>query len=103
MYLAPMLPVRAPACAALVLWVAGCARGPAAPTTPLPVANADSTAADSAPTIGRLPPVPLVRGPLALRVAYPQPDAVVSARDSSFIFGSAGSGLARVTINGQPV
>ncbi len=98
-----MLPVRAPACAALVLWVAGCARGPAAPTTPLPVANADTTPAGSVSTIGRLPPVPVVRGPLALRVVYPQADAVVSARDSSFIFGSAGTGQARITINGQPV
>ena len=78
-----MLPVRAPACAALVLWVAGCARGPAAPTTPLPVASADTTASDSMPQAGRLPPIPVARGPLALRVVYPAPDAVVTARDST--------------------
>jgi N-acetylmuramoyl-L-alanine amidase len=98
-----MLPVRAPARAALVLWVAGCARGPAAPTTPLPVASADTAARDSTRQAGRLPPAAAVRGPLALRVVYPSPDAVVAARDSSFIFGSAGTGEARITINGQPV
>jgi N-acetylmuramoyl-L-alanine amidase len=86
-----------------VLWVAGCARGPAAATTPLPVTNADTYAADSVATIGRLPPVPPERGPLALRVVYPQPEATVAARDSSFLFGSAGTGEARITINGQPV
>lgn len=50
-----------------------------------------------------LPPVPEVRGPLALKVVYPSPGDVVDTRDSSFIFGSAGSGDAVVTINGAPV
>src|SRR6185295_625454 len=98
-----MLPVRASARAALVLWVAGCARGSAAPTTPLPVASADTAALDSTRQAGQLPPVAAVRGPLALRVVYPSPDAVVAARDSSFLFGSAGTGEARITINGEPV
>jgi N-acetylmuramoyl-L-alanine amidase len=43
-----------------------------------------------------------VRGPLALRVVYPPSDAVLQVRDSSFLFGTAGSGDARVTIDGQP-
>jgi N-acetylmuramoyl-L-alanine amidase len=43
-----------------------------------------------------------VRGPLALRVVYPAPDAVLQVRDSSFLFGTAGSGDAEVTIDGQP-
>ncbi|MEZ0333771.1 MAG: hypothetical protein ACAI18_07175, partial [Gemmatimonadales bacterium] len=98
-----MFPVRAPVWATLVLWVAGCARGPAALTTPLPVANADAAVRDSMLRAGSLPPVPEVRGPLALRVVYPPAGAVVSARDSTFLFGSAGTGDARVTINGQPV
>ncbi len=98
-----MLPVRVPAWAALVLWVAGCARGPAARTTPLPIASADTVARDSMLRVGSLPPVPEVRGPLALRVVYPTAGAVVAARDSSFLFGSTGTGDARLTINGRPV
>ena len=98
-----MLPVRVPAWAALALWVAGCARGPAARTTPLPIASADTVARDSMLRVGSLPPVPEVRGPLALRVVYPTAGAVIAARDSSFLFGSTGTGDARLTINGQPV
>jgi N-acetylmuramoyl-L-alanine amidase len=44
-----------------------------------------------------------VRGPLRIRVVYPQPDAVVRARDSSFLLGSVGTGDATLTINGHPV
>ena len=36
-------------------------------------------------------------------VVYPPPDAVLQMRDSSFLFGSVGTGDARLTINGQPV
>ena len=50
----------------------------------------------------RCPPWRPVRGPLALRVVYPAPDAVLQVRDSSFLFGTAGSGDAEVTIDGQP-
>jgi N-acetylmuramoyl-L-alanine amidase len=44
-----------------------------------------------------------VRGALALRVAYPGPTAQVEARDSSFLYGSVGTGDATLTINGVPV
>jgi N-acetylmuramoyl-L-alanine amidase len=50
-----------------------------------------------------LPPIPLVEGPLRIRVAYPSPNALVQARDSNFIFGSVGTGRATLTINGQRV
>ena len=50
-----------------------------------------------------LPPVPLVDGPLAIRVVYPPANAVVQARDSNFIFGTVGSGKATLVINGTPV
>src|SRR5512138_1044569 len=73
--------------------------GRAAPSTgPTPV----PTAADTAASRAYLPPVPEARGPLALRVTYPPPDAVLQVRDSSFLFGTAGSGDAVVTLNGQP-
>jgi len=50
-----------------------------------------------------LPPVDLVTGPLRLRVVYPLGTDRLDVRDSTFIFGSAGTGDARLTINGQPV
>jgi hypothetical protein len=49
-----------------------------------------------------LPAVKDTRGSLALRVAYPPADAVLQVRDSSFLFGTVGSGDAEVTIDGQP-
>jgi N-acetylmuramoyl-L-alanine amidase len=50
-----------------------------------------------------LPPVPLVEGPLAPRVTYPSAGALITSRDSNFIFGSVGNGRATLTINGTPV
>src|SRR6185436_6233296 len=68
------------------------------------VAVPDSGRDDArATTGGHLPPVPSVRGPLAIKVIYPAPGDRLDARDSSFIFGSVGSGEASLTINGQPV
>ncbi|MGH8937958.1 MAG: hypothetical protein ACRDV2_01260, partial [Actinomycetes bacterium] len=58
---------------------------------------------DSATVSTALPAVPEVKGPLVLRVVYPPPDAAVQARDSSFMLGSAGTGDARVSINGHAV
>jgi N-acetylmuramoyl-L-alanine amidase len=87
--------VGALAVAVLVLACAGGARAPIAPLAAAP-APAESTVASPA-----LPAVEPVRGPLALRVIYPPPDAVLQVRDSSFLFGTAGSGDARVTVDGQ--
>ena len=49
-----------------------------------------------------LPDVPLVDGPLAVKVQYPSPDQQITSRDSNFIFGSIGSGRATLTVNGVP-
>ncbi len=50
-----------------------------------------------------LPPVPLIEGPLNPRIVYPQWNAMITSRDSNFIMGSVGNGLASLTINGQDV
>ncbi len=51
-----------------------------------------------------LPPIPAVDGPLAISVVYPPPGGPrLAARDSTFLFGSVGSGRATLTINGIPV
>lgn len=85
------------------LGATACASGP----TPAPAAvvpsNAPPDSAAIAASVGSLPPIPPVHGPLQLRVAYPGPGDLVVAGDSSFMFGTTGSGDARLTINGAPV
>ncbi len=76
--------------------------GACSPKTPGGIAMTPR-AADSAAFVAALPSVPEVRGPLALRVVYPANGAVVTVRDSSFLFGSTGTGAARLTINGHSV
>lgn len=98
-----MTPTRARAvaraCLAVAAAVTACAPRSSAPVAPEPAAPAPAESTGSSPA---LPAVPPVRGPLALRVVYPAPDAVLQVRDSSFLFGTAGSGDAEVTIDGQP-
>ncbi|HYE89749.1 MAG TPA: hypothetical protein VEA38_01960, partial [Terriglobales bacterium] len=50
-----------------------------------------------------LPPTPYVDGPLDVRVVYPPNGARIAVRDSTFIFGSTGTGDATLTINGASV
>jgi len=99
-----MVFARRPGALALLLGLAACSRSG---TTPAPSPAADTTVAPGALDATRapaaLPAVPVVRGPLAIRVIYPPPHAVVSARDTSFLLGSVGTGDARLTINGYPV
>jgi N-acetylmuramoyl-L-alanine amidase len=79
---------------ALVGFAAGCAPAvPGAPTGPAP---------GPAATPG-LPPVPLVDGPLAVRIVHPTPGTVRPNTDSTFIYGSVGTGRADLTINGFTV
>jgi N-acetylmuramoyl-L-alanine amidase len=105
MYLATMAFVRRPGVLGLLLGLAACARSAGSPTAAPSDAGilADSTVRDSIRTGFPLPEVPVVRGPLAIRVVYPPPDALVRAKDSSFLLGSVGTGDARLTINGYPV
>lgn len=50
-----------------------------------------------------LPATPYVDGPLDIAVVYPPNGARVAVRDSTFIFGSTGTGDAALTINGAAV
>jgi N-acetylmuramoyl-L-alanine amidase len=81
--------------------LAACSSAPPPTTTVHPAAGGTppAVAVHAAP----LPPIPDVRGPLAITVIYPKAGSVVTARDSNFIFGSVGSGDATLTINGYPV
>lgn len=50
-----------------------------------------------------LPTIPASRGALQVRVVYPPAGSLVTARDSTFVFGSVGNGLAHLAIDGHPV
>ncbi len=55
------------------------------------------------PPAPRLPAIPAVDGPLNLRVSYPRDSMALETRGMNFIFGSTGSGRARVWIDGTEV
>ena len=84
--------------------VASCMPGPmvtpppALPPEPTPPSIVVDSSAGS-----RLPPIPRVVGPLAIRVVYPPENATLGSRDSNFVFGSVGSGAASLSINGVPI
>ena len=95
---------------------AGCAspRAPGAAPGPSPaptVVVADSrgsvpttrSASDVAAVASPLSAIPLVDGPLAVKVVYPEVDHRLTVRDSNYIIGSVGSGNAQLTINGVNV
>lgn len=50
-----------------------------------------------------LPEIPRRTGPLVLDVVHPEEGATVTVRDSTFVFGSTGTGDAKLSINGTPV
>jgi N-acetylmuramoyl-L-alanine amidase len=89
---------RAPALAAGAL-LAACTA-----STPVPGPAPEGTRmASTDPLGGTLPPIPAARGPLRIDVVYPAEDARLTASDSNFVFGSVGTGDARLTINGDLV
>jgi N-acetylmuramoyl-L-alanine amidase len=50
-----------------------------------------------------LPPIPTFTGPVDLQVQYPRARQRLTAADSNFIFGSVGTGDARLEINDVPI
>lgn len=50
-----------------------------------------------------LPPIPGVDGSLELRVVHPTPETPLPRVDSSYVYGSVGTGRATLAINGTPV
>ena len=97
---------------ATFLIIAGCQPVPAPVTSSPPsraTAPGSSPSSKSAESSGALktapplPTIPLVTGPLAPRVVFPERNQSIPVRDSNFIFGSVGNGQATLTINGVPV
>lgn len=85
------------AAAVLGTFMAACATASPVETVPVAGAEPPGVAAE------RLPPVPPVDGPLRLDLVYPPEGATVTADDSTFVFGSTGSGRTRLEINGIAV
>ena len=72
------------ASAPLLLLLAGGCAGRTATTDPAPSAAAPA-----------LPPIPRADGPLAIRVQYPSPNALIAARDSTFCSGRCSTAARR--------
>lgn len=75
-------------------------RSPAGTAHGAPGPAAGGPADSSAPG---LPSVPEAAGALQISVVYPSPTDIVEARDSTFLFGSLGTGQATLTVNGTSV
>jgi len=84
--------MRSPYILALVLLAAACA--PHAPTT----AGTTPT-----PRPAGLPPIPEVSGPLRIDVVAPGENEELPTRDSTFVYGSLGTGRATLSIDGAAV
>src|SRR6185312_4647297 len=97
----------------VIVLVAGCHSTPApGPSSPAPVTQRPPVSPPTVSTFERgiaprqappLPAIPMVDGPLAPKLVYPEPNQAMTVRDSNFIFGSVGTGRAQLTINGAPV
>jgi len=91
--------------AALVLLASACNPSPT-PAGPSPVpAPAPPPAGPPlyVPLTPGLPPIPTVDGALAIRLVAPEAGQSLPRRDSTFLYGSVGTGGAALTVNGTPV
>ena len=75
----------------------------AVPGLVAPVAAQRRPASSAPPSAPPLPAIPKATGRLALSISYPLPGALITARDSNFIFGQTGHGDATLSINGYGV
>ena len=95
----PRVTFALPLAAALACSAGTATPAPSPAPAPSPVPGSTARRPTPAPP---LPEVPLVDGPLAIRVQYPAPNQQITSRDSNFMFGAIGSGRAGLTVNGVP-
>lgn len=79
---------------ALLVTVGACGPGRSGPGAPRPSGDEAEWA---------LPEIPRRTAPLRIDVVHPAEGSTVAARDSTFVFGSTGTGEASLWINGTPV
>ncbi len=88
-----------PVLVVLPLMLSACTGG-SAPGTPAPATSPPSGTYLPSPL---LPPIPRLEGPLRLKVVYPGATDLIDVRDSTFLFGSTGTGDALLWINGTSI
>ncbi len=93
--------LRTPGALLLLASLGACA--PAGPSATAPQPEAAPVLLPYVPVSPALPPIPEVDGPLAIRVIHPSPGAPRPRVDSTYIYGSVGTGRAALDINGTPV
>lgn len=95
---------RAALAGAAALIAAGCSSAaPAAGPSPTPAPAGPPAPVAYVPLTTGLPPIPPVQGPLAIHLVAPEAGETKPRRDSTFLYGSVGSGGAALTINGTQV
>jgi N-acetylmuramoyl-L-alanine amidase len=93
---------RATATLILLGGIAAACAPPAVPAGPRPDPGAPERLVYR-PVSPALPPIPAVDGPLEIRVVHPVAGQARPRVDSTFIYGSVGTGRAALEINGTPV
>lgn len=94
--------VVAPLSLSALLLASACASAGSAGSAGSAAAAAGPSPSEVSSAAPRLPAVPPVRGPIAIRVQHPAPNTVLGV-DSTFIFGTVGTGDASLRINGVAV
>ena len=89
--------------ASFLLLAAACTPGAGPSAGGGPVAVPAPAAPEYVPLTQGLPAIRRVDGPLEIRVVQPEANPVRPRLDSTFIYGSVGTGGAALTINGTPV
>ncbi|HEV7587905.1 MAG TPA: N-acetylmuramoyl-L-alanine amidase [Longimicrobium sp.] len=91
--------------AALAVALLASACAPPARTGPAPSQAPASPASPPVyvPLTPGLPPIAAVEGPLAIRLVAPEPGQAKPFRDSTFLYGSVGTGGAALLVDGTPV
>lgn len=86
----------------VALLASACAPPPRVEPAPTPV-PAPAAPLVYVPLTSTLPPIPVVDSQLAVRLVAPEPGQLKPSRDSTFLYGTVGTGGAALTINGTPV
>ncbi|HET7229194.1 MAG TPA: N-acetylmuramoyl-L-alanine amidase [Longimicrobium sp.] len=92
---------RGPVAASLALALGAGACRPAPPAGPSPSGPPAPVA--YVPLTAGLPPIPTVDAPLAIRIVAPEAGQTRPRRDSTFIYGTVGTGGAALLVNGAQV
>ncbi len=96
---------RTPGALLLLASLGACAPSgpPATAPAPAPRPEAAPERLPYVPVSPALPPIPEADGPLAIRVVHPGPGSPRPRVDSTYIYGSVGTGRAALDVNGTPV